>query len=288
MLRPLVPDRDWRQTITLPYGVYDPDREELFVVQYAGLFSCLSVTLWCICDLLAAGHVPKAVNFTATLASYKDEPDVDVYPDLFETQLSTEVVEALSRLPAQRLEHFDHHGDYRALDLEVLALLVRTYLRANSTVTDRADRLRERWLVPDQRYVGVCVRGTDKARELPLTDTSLYVDVVGRLLADEAVDRVLIQTDQSQVCDLFRRCFDDRCDVLEEIPRTRGRVAMHNLAQTHGDRTESARDMMAAVSILSTMTEVVTYTGNIGTWIVLLRESTTGVHQATPEGIVTL
>ncbi len=42
--------------------------------------------------------------------------------------------------------------------------------------------------------------------------------------------------------------------------------------------------MLAAVSTISTMGHVVTYTGSVGAWLVLTR----GVRQATPEGILEL
>lgn len=288
-LKALFPDRDLRKAIKLEYGVFDREREELLVLHDAGFFSCVSVTVWSICELLAAGHVPKAINFTGTLSLFKDGSVADVYPDFFEMDLSTAAIDEMLQYEPSRFKRFDHHGDYNDLDHELLSLLIRTYLQLNPIVTERADLLRLRYLVPDRRYVGVCIRGTDKALEVPPTDSSFYVEAVDQLLERDQVDRVLIQTDQAQVCELFRSYFNDKCDVFENLPRTTGRVAIHHLPETRDGRGgELAKNMLAAVSTISTMRHIVTHTGNIGAWIVLMRGSSTHVRQATPDGIVEL
>ena len=286
VLKPLFSDIQWTNALKLEHGIYEPESGELFIFHDTGLFSCLSVTLWCLCDLISAGYVPKKVNFSGTLTAYKDAPGLDVYPELFETVLSESVRKEILQLSKGRSQRFNHHGNYKTLDCEWLSLLARTYLNINSSVNEHTQLLRTRNIVPGKRYVGVWYRGTDKSIEVMPTDSSFYIEATERLLEKRLVDRILIQTDQAQVCDLFKRYFGDICDFIDELPRTEGSTAFHRSDEINGQRADHATNMLAAVSIIASMPYVISYTGNIGAWIVLMRGSSQNVWQATPDGIV--
>lgn len=285
-LKPFFTELGWSKAIKLEYGVFDIEYGELFVFHDSGLFSCLSVTLWCICDLLALGYMPRKINFSGTFSAYKDALDVDIYSRLFETNIDENFISEILKNPKSRFKRFDHHGDYGGFDSELHSLLVRTYLQLNETVVGRAQLMRSRYIIPEQRYVGVCIRGTDKSVEVPPTDSALYIEITESLLSRGLVDRILIQTDQAQICNLFKGYFGSICDVIEDLPRTNGRIVVHKSKELDGQRVDFARNMLAAVSIISTMPYVVTHSGNVGAWIVLMRGSSENVWQATKDGIV--
>ena len=277
---------DHRQMIVMDHGIYDPVAEEFHLVHDTGLFSCLTVTLWAVTELVGAGFVPKKINFARTLSAYRDAAGTDLHAELFRPIETGRLLDDLAGIDRGRFRRFDHHAAYGRLDFPLLAVLLRTYLSPNDRIEERIATFRSQYLAPDRRYVGVCIRGTDKGNEVPATDSSFYIEAADQLLSSGLADRVLIQTDQAQICDLFRRCFGDACDVVEALPRTSGKVVVHRTATIDGNRIEFARNMIAAVAILSTMTHVVTHTGNIGAWITLLRGSSTNVRQQMPEGLV--
>lgn len=271
----------------LRYGVYDIETGTLHVVHDAGLFSCLSVTLWTVAELVARGHVPRRVDLDHTLLAYRDSRGTDMHAELFEPVDPTRL-EQITAQPKSRFARFDHHGDYRDLDLVSLTLLRETYLRFNESVTRRRAELCNESLAPDLRYLGVSIRGTDKAEEVFPVDSSVYLETARGFLDAGRVDRVFVQTDQAQVRSLFLRELAGRCDVVERLPVTEGGVAIHDLEAIDGRRVDFARDMLAAVSILAEMPFVLTHTGNIAAWTVLLRGSVDGVYQAQAGRLVPL
>jgi hypothetical protein len=279
---------DRAQLIAMKFGVYDPARAEFHLLHDTGLFSCLSAALWSLCDLLGAGFVPRKLNFGGTLSAYRDEQTRDLHPLLFDTPDVRALEEALPHLSRERFRRFDHHGSYAQLDFALLSLLIGTYLHAGPGITEHVATFTAKYISPAHRHVGVCIRGTDKEMEVPSTDSAIYIEYVDRLLQGGQADRVLIQTDQAQICDLFKRYFGEACVVIEEIPRTSGKTVVHKTDQIAGQRQAFAINMIAAVRVLSAMPVVVTHTGNVGAWITLMRGSSVGVHQAFREGIVAL
>jgi hypothetical protein len=278
----------WRRAIKLPYGVYDPRSGTLHVVHDAGLFSCLSVTLWSLADLLCDGHVPRRVNLERTLHAFRDPAPGAAPSTLFTTEVDPVGLDRLAALEPSRLVRFDHHGDYRDLDFEVLTALRETYLPVSPVVLERAAELEREFLVAGVRYGAICIRGTDKATEVIPLDSALYVEAAWSLLDEGAVDRILIQTDQAQIARLFEREFAGRCDRFKVLPVTETLHGIHLSTTLDGRRLEFARDMLAAVMLIAEMPRVITHTGNVGAWTTLLRGSGDGVIQATPAGFVSL
>lgn len=274
-----------KELIDMEYGIYDPVNAEFFLTHDTGLYSCMSAALWSICDLIAAGHLPSKVNFSGTLSAYKETAGEDTYPQMFESPSVSRLRDKLPAWTADRLKHFDHHGSYSALDFDVLSALVETYFKPNQQIHRQISDFSTQYLKNGQRYVGICIRGTDKATEIAPTDSSLYVERAQKLLEEGLADRVLIQTDQAQICDLFKHHFSGICDVIEALPRTSGQIVLHQTAEISGKRISFAQNMTAAMYILSSMSHIVTHTGNIGAWITLMRGTTRNVWQAGSRGI---
>ena len=277
-----------KDLIELEYGVFDPVNGEFFLSHDTGLFSCLSVTLWSLSDLLDAGHIPRKINFQNSLSAYQDEPHTDdPFLMLFRppaNQNAHGIITAGEH--TRRIGRFGHHLPYAALDYAALAPLLANFFSPTQQIVDRQENFRSRYLVAGQRYIGVCIRGTDKGTEVPHTDSSLYIERADALLSQGLADRVFIQTDQVQIYDIFKHRFEGICDAVEDLPRTSGMVVMHKTAAVHGQRIIFAQDMIAAVSMIANMPHVITHTGNIGAWISLMRGNATNVWQATAAGIV--
>lgn len=268
-----------RSPLELRYAVYDLDSATLYTVHNAGLFSNLSVTMWSIADLIGLGHVPERIDFGLGFDAYKDEPHADIAPDLFEP-VDPAGRARIAAMSADAFGRFGHHGPYEALDLETLGLLRATYLRPNGAVAARSDELRRRYLDPDARYVGAWIRGTDKWSEVAPVDSAVYIDTVEAMLDAGEVDRVLVQTDQAQIRDVVTTWFEGRCDVFSALPVTSGATAIFDTDIDDGRRVDSAVDLLATAAVVADMERVVTATSNIGAWLVLLRGTVAGVHQA--------
>ena len=270
-----------KNLIELEYGVYDPENGEFFLTHDTGIFSCLSVTLWSICDLLDAGYQPRKINFLKSLSAYQDANEkIDPYSELFLESSSHN-----NLLRDQPYYRFDHHAPYSTQNLHELSALIARYFNPSTQVDEKIRMFRSQYLAPNQRYVGVCIRGTDKSIEVPHTDSSLYIEKTASLLEQGLVDRVLIQTDQAQIYDIFRHRFNELCDAFEDLPRTDGMIVIHKTSAIEGQRIGFAKDLIAAINLISEMPYIITHTGNIGAWIALKRGNLSNFWQATPSGI---
>lgn len=272
--------------IELDYGIYDPNHEEFFLLHDTGLFSCLSTTLWSICDLITMGFIPKKINYKYTLSAYKDTPDINIYSLLFKNLNAEEITENISPLNKLIIKRFDHHGSYGKFNYEQLNIIIKTYFKINSAIHDRINTLSNKYINPKCRYAGICIRGTDKNIEILQTDSSIYIATADKLLAENLIDRIYIQTDQSQIQNLFKQYYKNICDSIDEIPTTNGNIVIHKAPKLLSNRTDFSINMVSSILIIANMQRVITHTGNVGAWIALMRGSASNIWQARPEGIV--
>lgn len=279
-LRAAIGEAAWERALELEFGVFDPEESILFVTHDAGLYGCLSVALWSLCDLLSHGHAPLRLDFSNSLSAYTDQSGTDPYALLFDGNPPQQRVQLLLERAPANFNRFDHHGSYSDLDCPTLRCLIDCYFQPSEDTRARIATTRATYLKPGKRYAGVWFRGTDKSTEVLPTDSSMYIDVVDRMLSEGQAERVLIQTDQQQVCDLFTRVFAGACDVIESLSRTSGQHGIHKAGLIEGERLNHARDMIAAATLVSGMDQIVTYTGNIGAWLAMMRGHTRGIWQA--------
>ncbi len=246
----------------------------------AGFFSNCSTLLQSIVDLHRSGIEAEAIDCSGVFRAFRDTPgDGDLYPALFQPDAGA----ALPDGPVPRFRAAgDHHGHYRDLDLAGLApYLRRHFAPAPEVLALRRDLLGRYGLDPG-RLVGLCWRGTDKHKEVAPTDIGAYIALAGRMLAQDAGLRVLVQTDQAQARDAVAAHFGERCVFFHEMPVTDGRVVLHelNLAREHGlAKRDFARRLLASVGILAECRHLITHTGNVGLWLALYRGQAGGLHQ---------
>ena len=275
--------------LKLEYGIFNTKTGTFHLLHDAGLFSCLTASLWSISDLLRTGFAPQAVSFRGSCNAFKDRPDSDPFLDFFAPAVSAaSTVTTTPKLHLDRLGRFDFHGDYRRIDHEVLQPLVHRFFKPTSQVEARAAEFRQRWLQPSASYVAVWIRGTDKSAEVTPLDSSIYIEAAQRMLDDGRADRVLIQTDQAQIYKLFKGYFGNVCDAIEDLSRTEGRTGIHQTNDMAGRRLGFGVDLLAAVQLIAELPLVVTHTGNIGSWLCLRRGHGRGMWQARPVGLLPL
>jgi hypothetical protein len=276
----------WRECLELQYALYDTLNRRVVVLHDAGLYSCLLAALWSLSDLLAAGHVARSVSFRWNMAAYKNASEDDPGPALFRPPANPVSLITLQERACGMVGRHDHHRPYADYDCELYRALIDTYFKPSAAVEDRIATFHRRYLVEGAPYVGIWFRGTDKAGEVVPTDSAHFVDLARRLLEESQAARVLIQTDQQQVYEVFKRVFGSRCDAFAAMPRTTGQRAIH-LDKSRGvDRLDEARDLIAAAHLISRMEHVVTYTGNIGAWLAMSRGHCHSVWQARGGGLV--
>ena len=177
---------------------------------------------------------------------------------------------AASRLP--------HHSAYRLIDFNTTTSIINSYFRLSGTVRSRAADIQSQLPAPPEKLIALCVRGTDKGTEVRQTSPSRYVRTARRLIRYNPGLRVWVQTDQAQLKDYLLKEIGPASFALEVLPVTQGQTVIHKSTQP-GDRRELATDLLAVTWLMSQASHVITYSGNVGYWIVLLRGTYRGVRQ---------
>jgi len=260
------------------HGAMDVVSGTLCCGHNAGFFSNCTVTLWNLAEVLQAGQPwPQRIDFSRAFSAYRSPlgEGADLYPVFFEPP-RTAMPDGRRRLPRVK-----HHGLYRFVPYGSLAPIMEHYFRPSVAVRSLEQHLIERHGIDLARTIAVVYRGTDKVAEVRLAEPEAYLAQTRTLLARHPAHRVLIQTDERAVRDLFCETFGDRCFFLPEMPVSGGGIAVHDLAdealQMH--RTDFGALLVAVTHLLSRAAIVVNHTGNMALWICLWRGHCRGVEQ---------
>lgn len=258
---------DMPDKILLPYNCwFDRASKTLSCGWNAGLFSNLSVTLGAGLRLQEDGQQVQSIDFSQGFSLYRDG-ELNLHHRLFNAPL------VLGRMPAR--PQLGHHSRYFELDHVGLSPYVNGWFQPCSQVLAFERDMVVNAGIQTDRTLAVFYRGTDKGSEATLADPIQYVRLARRLLGNRQVERILIQTDQRQVRDLFMSQFPDQCTFFSELPVTDGKNGIHSQANLGSEmsKTEMAQRLVAAVHCIAGCHTVVQHTGNMALWVALWRGS---------------
>ncbi len=261
-------------------GSYNLHDGTLFCSFQSGFFSTCSVTLWHIAEVLKrTGEMPRRIDFTQAFRWFRNAEQTseasDMYP-LFFSPGAIDATRGLTWLPRVR-----YHGLYCWIDYQRFNLVMQRYFQTS----EKARAFQSKWIarygIDLAKTIAVIYRGTDKSTELSLASPLAYVDRARTILERHPDFRILIQTDELAVRDLFVGEFGSRCFFIEDIPVSRHGVVVHELddASLQRDRGEFGVMLVAVTELLSRAAFVVNHTGNLALWVCLWRGHSSGVVQ---------
>ena len=175
-----------------------------------------------------------------------------------------------SRLP--------HHSLYRLIDFKTATSILESYFRLSNTVRSRAAEIQRHLPAPSDKLVALCIRGTDKSSEVRQSRLERYVRLARRLIRNNPGVKVWIQTDQTQLKEELLSKIGPNSFALDVLPTTNGPAVIHKSGEPQNMR-QLAIDLVAITWLMSQAMHVITYSGNVGYWIVLFRGNHRRVHQ---------
>lgn len=165
---------------------------------------------------------------------------------------------------------------------------IKTFFQLSDVVKSRKGFLLRKYAIEPLTTIAVCYRGTDKWKEVAPVSVEIYIKHTKRLLENDKKLKVLIQTDDFAARKRFVEEFGDRIIFFDELPVTSSNAPLHSMSQK--DRGTSNFDfgvnLLAAVSIMSECKYVITYTGSMGLWIVLSRNTAKNTIQICPRSLI--
>jgi len=265
-------------------GFYDTRDATLVCCHDSGFFSICSVALRNIAEVLKrTGELPRRIDFSRTFRAFRNAEQargaVDLYPAFFSPDPAAAA--AVRRLPRVR-----HHGLYRWIDYPAFAPVMRRYFQPSAHARAIQDRWIARYGIEPDRTIAVLYRGTDKHTEVAVARPEAYVEQVRAILGRHPDFRILVQTDERAVRDVFVATFGSRCFFIEDMPVSDGGRVVHDLddATLGIDRGEWGVMLVAVTELLSRMAHVVNHTGNMAVWVCLWRGHCRGVVQFAQSG----
>lgn len=272
--------------IKLKWGaIYNQENETLYCGHNEGFFSNCTTTLWNLTALYKQNITPRNINFSRDFSNYKtpeqNQNQVDMYPFYFNLCNSKEI-----KFRTFWIRHADQHYIYRFLDFGFYNQLIAKYFNLSQPILEMVDSLVEKYNVNPAKTIAVYYRGTDKYLECSLADPNLCLKQAEKILKRHPAFKILIQTDQKQVRDLFINYFGDRCLFFEELPVTEGREGMHKMdSNALGmNKFEYGKAILAVIYLISRCRFVINHSGNMAFWVCLFRGNAKNVDQFDANG----
>ena len=264
-------------------NLYCSESATLYANWDSGFFSNCSTALWALTDLAGEGITPNRVCMDKGWSFYRDsenKKDTDLYPHLFSRKEIPEI--QLKTL----IPRIDHHRRYSILDLKPYLPFVDRWFTPSQEVDLIRTELLQKYRIDPRKMIAVIYRGTDKHKEVETAPVEKYIKLASKLLRKHRDHRILIQTDQSQVRDLFMSNFGSHCFYFPEIPVSESVHPVHQMSEEAMGmhKTKFAKTLLAITYLISRCNIIVNHTGNMALWIILYRGNTTSSYQFDENG----
>ena len=232
----------------------------------AGLFSNFTTLLWDIIECRSKELRVDQLSAGIGMECYKDQEDDDPIAELLRKP-------ALGRnffdLPI--IEKPDYHGNYSEINIVSILPYLDYFFKPSPRVLQRLNDL----IIKHNLWIAevdcICYRGTDKWTELPRIDPESFCENYYKACERFVLDArpILIQTDELKIRNHFLNVYRDIAFYLDEMPVVNGGLAVH--LYKFENRLDFAILLFAVNLLISKTRLLVTHTGNMAFWQVLLR-----------------
>lgn len=203
-----------------------------------------------------------SVNCSKAWSDFTPPGVLDLYPILYKRDLAVEFIR-YPNLQSVLKDNGASNRIYRDLDFRQLNNLYSHHFCMSDEQQKYYDELVNKYKLDYENLIGVWYRGTDKGTELTLADPLEYVRLSEQILSQNSKLKILIQSDQQQVVELFKTTFKDRCFSFEEMPTTTGTKGYHKIIKNE-DKVQFMKTLDICTRILSKCNFLINHTGNGG------------------------
>jgi len=259
-----------------------PEMNDLYCMWNCGFYSNQTQAFLSTLILLSHGILPDKIDYSMGFKRFKSDPERDIFPDFYRINPDQEVTPKNIILPDENRKQFEIY------DFEYYNQVVKRFFNPSGVVTDRWQMLTEKYDIDPEKTVSVLYRGTDKCTEVRLASPEAYLDAVKQILDQTPANRVLVQTDQTQVLDYFKSELGNIVVSFSETPSTSGNNSMiDTMEKDKRDMTDWMQWFDAALRCVAECAYVVNHTGNCGLWMNLYRGNVNNVFQFNEAGQLT-
>ncbi len=241
-----------------------------------GFFSCCSVACYDIIKHIKEHQSVPEVDFSKMFKMYKDFPDQNVYNMCFKFNESQELnVDKISKINYSNTSLFNYKNE----DLVNIEPIIQKWFNPLDSVLEHVDFFIKKYEIDMDKTLAICFRGTDKYIDIKETAYDKFISRVPSIMKNKNINRVFIQTDQTQFIDFFKNYYPSiPVFSIQEIPTTSSKKQLYR-STIKENKTSHAQMFLAAMQILSGCKFLINHTGNVARWIVKYRGSTHNTMQ---------
>ncbi|MHA2402408.1 MAG: hypothetical protein ACXADH_05395 [Candidatus Kariarchaeaceae archaeon] len=261
-----------------------PEVNELYCLWNCGFYSNESQVFKSLLILLRHGIIPERIDYSLGYRHFKKDPEQDIYPD-FHTIDSTIDLDLYVDVELPDPNRYQPN----VYQFDIYNQLRNKFFGPNDLIKERVQYLKNKYSINPEKTISVLYRGTDKGTELSLAHPQEYLFVTQQLLEKNPDFKVLLQTDQTQVIQMFAEVLGDKLIFFEETPSTTSSSVIWNLMERSGaDSIDWSQWFDAALRCVSDCKYIVNHTGNVAFFANLYRGSLDGVYQFNEQGVIDL
>lgn len=241
-----------------------------------GFFSCCSIACYNIIEHIKQHQSVTEVDFSKMFKMYKDFPGQDVYNMYFKFNESQELnINEISKINYNKTSLFDYKNE----DLASIEPVIQKWFHPSDLVLDYAQFFIKKYEIDTSRTLAICFRGTDKFIDIEEPSYESFISHVPSIMQNKELDRVFIQTDQTQFIDFFKSSYPNiPVFSIQEIPTTRSKKHLYK-GIIQKNKVTHAQMFLAVMQILSRCKFLINHTGNVARWIATYRGSTENMIQ---------
>lgn len=260
-----------------------PEVNELYCLWNCGFYSNEFQVFCSLLTLLNHGIVPERIDYSLGFRHFKKDPERDIYSDFhkIDTTANLKLYPDINLPDSNRFQpnlySFDVYNQIRD-----------RFFGPSDIVLNKVQLLSHKYKLNFEKTISVLYRGTDKGTELALAHPQDYIEVTKRILKNNSDFKVLLQTDQTQVIEMFYDEFGDKLIFFEETPSTRTNKVIWDLMEKNNvDSIDWSQWFDAALRCVSKCKYLVNHTGNVAFFANLYRGNLENVYQFNEAGLLT-
>jgi hypothetical protein len=259
-----------------------PELDELYCLWNCGFYSNEFQVFTSLLTLLRHGIVPERIDYSLGFRHFKKNPEQNIYPDFHQIDSSVKM-DLFSEVQLPDSNRFQPN----LYNFSIYSQIRNRFFNPSSIILDKKNFLREKYNIEFEKTISVLYRGTDKGTELRLAYPLDYLYITKQLLADNPNFKVLLQTDQTQVIQMFYDELGDKLITFEETPSTTSNNVIWNLMEKKGvDSIDWSQWFDAALRCVADCKYLINHTGNVAFFANLYRGSLEGVTQFDERGLL--
>lgn len=237
----------------------------------SGFFSCCSVACYDIIDYIKQHKSVPEVDFSNIFRWYRSYTNQNVYNECFKfNELQELNIDEISKIDYIRHSKFNYEKE----DFKRIKPIVQKWFDLPDSVLEHVEFFIKKYEIDMDKTLAICFRGTDKFRDVDETSYENFISHAPSILKIEGLNRVFIQTDQTQFIDFFKNSFPDiSFFTIEEILTTKSKIHLYRSEIKKENKVVQAQMFLASMRILSKCKFLINHTGNTARWITKYRGS---------------